>query len=141
MSWICRTSCCCASRSCSAVMLPSDSRVISAAPAIGWIGRPSRRKPTMRERYMPCLQACVGKDLRTPALFAWQRVTRRTSTPRADDHGEITLPGEGGFLATPEDPACAGRHYPRVDRKSTRLNSSHVEISYAVFCLKKKNKK
>src|SRR5690349_25070107 len=30
---------------------------------------------------------------------------------------------------------------PRADRKSTRLNSSHVEISYAVFCLKKKKKK
>src|SRR5690349_23677729 len=29
---------------------------------------------------------------------------------------------------------------PGTDRKSTRLNSSHVEISYAVFCLKKKNK-
>src|SRR5690349_24206794 len=29
----------------------------------------------------------------------------------------------------------------RGDRKSTRLNSSHVEISYAVFCLKKKKKK
>src|SRR5690625_5727054 len=28
-----------------------------------------------------------------------------------------------------------------VDRKSTRLNSSHVAISYAVFCLKKKNEK
>src|SRR5690606_39720804 len=27
-----------------------------------------------------------------------------------------------------------------IDRKSTRLNSSHVKISYAVFCLKKKNK-
>src|SRR5699024_12414119 len=27
-----------------------------------------------------------------------------------------------------------------IDRKSTRLNSSHVSISYAVFCLKKKNK-
>src|SRR5579871_3002728 len=27
---------------------------------------------------------------------------------------------------------------PSADRKSTRLNSSHVEISYAVFCLKKK---
>src|SRR3989442_10475423 len=27
-----------------------------------------------------------------------------------------------------------------LDRKSTRLNSSHVRISYAVFCLKKKNK-
>src|SRR3712207_8334600 len=31
----------------------------------------------------------------------------------------------------------AARH-PRVDRKSTRLNSSHANISYAVFCLKKK---
>src|SRR5690349_23881045 len=30
---------------------------------------------------------------------------------------------------------------PFVDRKSTRLNSSHVEISYAVFCLKKKKSK
>src|SRR5438874_10593818 len=33
-------------------------------------------------------------------------------------------------------------HQPeREDRKSTRLNSSHVEISYAVFCLKKKKYK
>src|SRR5699024_11782897 len=31
-------------------------------------------------------------------------------------------------------------HYSSTDRKSTRLNSSHVSISYAVFCLKKKNK-
>src|SRR5690606_41763829 len=29
----------------------------------------------------------------------------------------------------------------QLDRKSTRLNSSHVKISYAVFCLKKKKKK
>src|SRR2546430_6074871 len=34
------------------------------------------------------------------------------------------------------------RHRPgRQDRKSTRLNSSHSQISYAVFCLKKKNNK
>src|SRR5256885_12418046 len=31
------------------------------------------------------------------------------------------------------------RHESGVDRKSTRLNSSHLVISYAVFCLKKKN--
>src|SRR5437870_9964392 len=31
-------------------------------------------------------------------------------------------------------------HFKCKDRKSTRLNSSHVAISYAVFCLKKKNK-
>src|SRR5690606_40156859 len=34
---------------------------------------------------------------------------------------------------------CWKVSFPR-DRKSTRLNSSHVKISYAVFCLKKKNK-
>src|SRR2546428_2737413 len=34
-------------------------------------------------------------------------------------------------------PAIAPR--ARIDRKSTRLNSSHDQISYAVFCLKKKN--
>src|SRR5256885_8802814 len=32
------------------------------------------------------------------------------------------------------------RSNPKQDRKSTRLNSSHLVISYAVFCLKKKNK-
>src|SRR5215813_15037479 len=36
--------------------------------------------------------------------------------------------------------ACASRP-TGSDRKSTRLNSSHVRISYAVFCLKKKKKK
>src|SRR2546427_3441913 len=38
------------------------------------------------------------------------------------------------FLAIPEPKAS------EVDRKSTRLNSSHSQISYAVFCLKKKKK-
>src|SRR5438874_11315944 len=36
--------------------------------------------------------------------------------------------------------AEAARQHGAEDRKSTRLNSSHVEISYAVFCLKKKKK-
>src|SRR2546430_10062680 len=39
-------------------------------------------------------------------------------------------------------PACIlGRQPVEEDRKSTRLNSSHSQISYAVFCLKKKNSK
>src|SRR5438132_8326449 len=33
-----------------------------------------------------------------------------------------------------------GRGHPRSEQKSTRLNSSHTVISYAVFCLKKKKK-
>src|SRR5690554_7066634 len=43
-----------------------------------------------------------------------------------------------------EDPSARDADDPlfilNSDRKSTRLNSSHVRISYAVFCLKKKNK-
>src|SRR5690349_23199893 len=49
------------------------------------------------------------------------RVRRRFVGDRSDERGAVDL-GE------------------IEDRKSTRLNSSHVEISYAVFCLKKKKK-
>src|SRR5207253_4815194 len=47
------------------------------------------------------------------------------------------LPG-GCFVFCRSDDAISVSH---PDRKSTRLNSSHVAISYAVFCLKKKKKK
>src|SRR5438034_5871334 len=52
----------------------------------------------------------------------------------------------GGHTALPDDQIrciCEGckRGLELVDRKSTRLNSSHTVISYAVFCLKKKKKK
>src|SRR2546427_9951288 len=41
----------------------------------------------------------------------------------------------------PDGPPRRGRRFRRRrDRKSTRLNSSHSQISYAVFCLKKKKK-
>src|SRR5690554_7391604 len=39
------------------------------------------------------------------------------------------------------NPEQFGAYSDYIDRKSTRLNSSHVRISYAVFCLKKKKKK
>src|SRR2546421_7108477 len=52
--------------------------------------------------------------------------------------------GWGIDFATPpqirSSPFCIAIHTPIIDRKSTRLNSSHDQISYAVFCLKKKKK-
>src|SRR5438874_6422550 len=48
---------------------------------------------------------------------------------------EYRTPGALGFANFGRNILC-----PAIDRKSTRLNSSHVEISYAVFCLKKKIK-
>src|SRR2546426_2309036 len=46
----------------------------------------------------------------------------------------------GGALYTVSDPTKADPRLAATDRKSTRLNSSHLVISYAVFCLKKKKK-
>src|SRR5688572_31064912 len=45
--------------------------------------------------------------------------------------------GVGGLHDVRQDGEALG-HAPQLDRKSTRLNSSHSQISYAVFCLKKK---
>src|SRR5256885_13095481 len=61
------------------------------------------------------------------------RGTRRWATTRRSSMQVIlerSVDTFSGFL----EPACRG------DRKSTRLNSSHLVISYAVFCLKKKKR-
>src|SRR5205814_8867033 len=44
-----------------------------------------------------------------------------------------------GAAVLPNEPAHVALAVHRQDRKSTRLNSSHLGISYAVFCLKKKS--
>src|SRR5438874_6167180 len=48
----------------------------------------------------------------------------------------VTVEGDDNHVRVAKE----GNHLTIQDRKSTRLNSSHVEISYAVFCLKKKKK-
>src|SRR2546426_7031802 len=53
---------------------------------------------------------------------------RRRCGPRRGPEGQADAAGAGG----------AQREAREQDRKSTRLNSSHLVISYAVFCLKKK---
>src|SRR5690349_23463076 len=67
-------------------------------------------------------------------LFRSRRVLERRETQRERRRVHATA----GAAAPPrvEGDVPAGE-----DRKSTRLNSSHVEISYAVFCLKKKKQK
>src|SRR5438067_6494791 len=49
--------------------------------------------------------------------------------------------GIGGGISSAKISGNSPAGFHRSDRKSTRLNSSHVSISYAVFCLKKKKKK
>src|SRR5690554_7572150 len=73
---------------------------------------------------------------RSRGLQAFQELGPRSSAEPARDVRLRLLVGRVGeeLLRRPELDKSA-------DRKSTRLNSSHVRISYAVFCLKKKNKK
>src|SRR5438876_2865561 len=65
-------------------------------------------------------------------LFPYTTLFR---SPRAGRRGRP--PPRAGGIAGRGQP----RRVPGGDRKSTRLNSSHPSISYAVFCLKKKKKK
>src|SRR5437870_5710961 len=79
-----------------------------------------------------------------PTLFPYTTLFRsppdREAQPAAgigpgQDHRQQ---GSGEEGAHPSVGAVVGPRWVGADRKSTRLNSSHVAISYAVFCLKKK---
>src|SRR5207253_10918316 len=87
-------------------------------------------------------------------LFPYTTLFRSNPTAVADAAAAIgeddlfTFIYTSGTTGPPK--ACMIRHrnyyamvdeVRQVDRKSTRLNSSHVAISYAVFCLKKKNER
>src|SRR5437773_4663720 len=67
-------------------------------------------------------------------LFPYTTLFRSRQHDAADFTSRV-LPAPRAFAAAAANARGAGR-----DRKSTRLNSSHITISYAVFCLKKKKK-
>src|SRR5690606_41529171 len=85
--------------------------------------------------------SCYGahRDLHS---FPTRRSSDLSPLPRLRGRGQkISL--RSFFLfptAYPLPAAPSGATRLNLDRKSTRLNSSHVKISYAVFCLKKKKK-
>src|SRR5215475_4683547 len=85
-----------------------------------------RRRSSLDEPLAPPELRCGQQELRDPVSLrgAVGRALRgRPGRPRRTQRL--------GQVHPPQDPR-------RTDRKSTRLNSSHVKISYAVFCLKKK---
>src|SRR5688572_32152087 len=87
----------------------------------------------------------------TPPLFPYTTLFRSRSALPALQHADLPLAAHAWrAFATPDWPrigelcvlssALKTAREARLDRKSTRLNSSHSQISYAVFCLKKKKK-
>src|SRR5207253_10758975 len=74
--------------------------------------------------------------------ISYRRLHRRDDAVLAVRPGAAHDPRCRGCVNAGHLTALAGRcDFSDQDRKSTRLNSSHVAISYAVFCLKKKKKK
>src|SRR3712207_7417971 len=75
-------------------------------------------------------------------LFPYTTLFRSRDCPRPAPQGlRLGAPGRGlGPLPRNHSPSQPSEPAARLsgDRKSTRLNSSHANISYAVFCLKKK---
>src|SRR3712207_7845673 len=63
------------------------------------------------------------------------------STVDPDEYVGVYERGGSRLTISRRDGGLLGRIEATRDRKSTRLNSSHANISYAVFCLKKKKKK
>src|SRR5256885_11082695 len=82
--------------------------------------------------YTPLFRSSHVKSLPDPPGRETDR-SRCNGATHKDNPG-VRYPG---LMATPFDVAVNDDR----DRKSTRLNSSHLVISYAVFCLKKKRKK
>src|SRR2546422_3889860 len=78
----------------------------------------------------------MAHDLRLPLIRLVEGSGGGGSVKTIETTGRANVPAVDGW----EWVVANMGTIPRVDRKSTRLNSSHGYISYAVFCLKKKKK-
>src|SRR6266536_3522863 len=104
--------------------------------------RPRGSRPARcRFRARPCWSRSLRSRTRPPAPLSFFFFLMIRRPPRSTLFPYTTL-----FRSPRSRGGPRGRHSPRErrgnrgDRKSTRLNSSHEWISYAVFCLKKKKK-
>src|SRR5438132_2335253 len=93
----------------------------------------SRRSPTAR----------IAASETQPSCCSWtrHRIAIAADAWRPGGYLAISFLAQARFSSENEKLAGCNSFGASRDRKSTRLNSSHTVISYAVFCLKKKKKK
>src|SRR2546421_9182118 len=99
---------------------------------------PTEISPLSLHAALPILVVCLGAHHLAVRLRQLHADEQRLDPADQEE-------GEGRPKVQQADPLVIGgrepaREAPPADRKSTRLNSSHDQISYAVFCLKKKKK-
>src|SRR5690606_41507789 len=104
----------------SSLLLPSPLAPSAASPPFFFF------QPSGAHRALHSFPTRRSSDLCTPG---WQRIN--DFIDELPDDVDV----RAGLI---RDRLFPNHHRGDIDRKSTRLNSSHVKISYAVFCLKKK---
>src|SRR3989454_1690202 len=125
------------------LLSPSPPRVVEAAPT-----RPAKDPESTRAMDSDVLERALQASRAGDGSANGSPLTQRFAAPAAPLpanpavwfamlQGKQTGPLTRAELEARADEGEVG---PRTDRKSTRLNSSHLVISYAVFCLKKKKK-
>src|SRR5690606_40138628 len=99
-------------------------------------GRPPPRPPPLP--YTTLFRSWPAHTLHWPRTQIWVPVLHSpTLVPQGRVRPSSMVPSQS--LSTPSQISALGTQPPHTpDRKSTRLNSSHVKISYAVFCYQKK---
>src|SRR5690625_6375062 len=98
---------------------PADLNLHHHKPSRGGPTLKAVRHPAAGAAYSFCFDSLLSPKKNRPSLFAGPALIIAASSNK-----KLQVFSLGNL--------------PLVDRKSTRLNSSHVAISYAVFCLKKK---
>src|SRR5690606_41699075 len=99
------------------------------------LSRHSNSCSLLRRPHLILCISCVRLRPPSSTLFPYTTLFRSRHPS-----GRVRLPAARRRDTSPAPPTAASSDHCWRDRKSTRLNSSHVKISYAVFCLKKKNK-
>src|SRR5207249_8970769 len=91
--------------------------------------------PTRRSSDLPYCHGKRTRRARSPAEAAGASTNRRPRWSTGVERERQRVCGNVGIVGRRRE--RDGEAHDAGDRKSTRLNSSHVSISYAVFCLKK----
>src|SRR5262245_16130314 len=112
--------------------------------AAGALGRINQQSERTIQALVPLLRDS-DDQVRYSAQWSLSQIAAELQSPRRalgtnnDSIIQLLQTAQGAMAETSAPEGFQGRI--RQDRKSTRLNSSHLGISYAVFCLKKKTQK
>src|SRR5215469_12338555 len=121
---------------------PPPPAVPQDAPPVSRLGRLARLT-ALAPRALPVAAEAVRRALGANRTAEEERAARERVLKSAKKTAEVMLKTLGEMKGLPLKLGQMASYIDGLappDRKSTRLNSSHVENSYAVFCLKKKKK-